>query len=67
MKEKIVFNETQVQLDTSSSCGLHVIYFIVNRFLSPLDSFEEVLNDIFTSDLNKNERLVIEEINLLKK
>lgn len=55
---QVLFNETQFQNSTSISCGLFVLYFIINR-LHNLDlSFSDLLNEIFVTDCEKNETLV---------
>lgn len=54
----VKYNETSVQDFTSSTCGLYVLYFIINR-LHNLDlSFTTLINEIFTIDPLKNEDLV---------
>lgn len=54
----IKFNKTQVQLDTTDTCGRFCIYFIFYR-LHNLDlSFHNVINDIFVNNCLKNENKV---------
>jgi len=57
-KSEIVYNNSPVQLATSSSCGLYCIYFAVLRYFNLDCSFEEIIEDIFNSDINKNEHRV---------
>ena len=55
---KVKFNVTQVQSSMSSTCGLFVLYFIVNRFHNQDLSFADLLNDIFVASLKENEKRV---------
>lgn len=57
-KSEIIYNNSAVQLPTSSSCGLYCIYYAVHRFFNLDIPFDEFMEDTFTSDLNKNEILV---------
>jgi len=57
-KSNIIYNNSSVQMPTTSSCGLYCIYFVVHRFLNLDIPFDELMEDIFTSNLNKNEDLV---------
>lgn len=52
------FNESAVQSPGSKSCGIFSLYFAFVR-LANLDlDFNEVINAYFTSDPEKNERIV---------
>jgi len=51
----VLFNEHKFQLDTSSTCGLFCVYFIVNRVLCYDQCFNHVLQDIFVHDNDVNE------------
>ena len=55
---EIIFNETQFQSNTSSTCGLFVLYFIFERFFNLDVTFEDLLIDIFDINLAKNEETV---------
>lgn len=57
-KSEIIYNNSPVQLASSSSCGLYCIFYAVHRFFNLDLPFEEFMEDMFTSDLNKNEMLV---------
>lgn len=54
----VVFNETPFQKQTSISCGLFVLYFIIHRMHNLDMSFSELLEEIFVIDCNKNELIV---------
>lgn len=55
---KVLYNETQFQDNTTSTCGLFVLYFLIHR-LHNLDlSFLNLLEEIFTVDCKTNETLV---------
>lgn len=57
---KIIFNESRVQATGTKTCGLFCLYVAFWR-LCDLDlSFEEVMKNIFFSDMIKNEALVEE-------
>jgi len=58
-KATIYYNNTPVQKSTSSSCGLYCIYFAIYRLLNLDQSFEEIMDEIFTSDLETNENKVL--------
>lgn len=51
-------NETAFQLATSSTCGLFVIYFVVQRFHNLDLGFKTLLNEIFSSSNALNEEIV---------
>jgi hypothetical protein len=55
----IHFNETIFQKNDSNSCGLFTIYFIIERMFNLDIEFEELLEDIFSEDLNSNEEKVL--------
>ena len=56
----IVFNDCAFQSPTSTSCGFFCITFCVNRCLNFDLKYKEVLEHVFTDDLNKNETIVKE-------
>lgn len=57
------FNSTAVQSKDSNICGKFCLYFIINR-LENLDlHFDEILNIIFNSNLNENEKKVNDFLN----
>ena len=62
----VLFNEHKFQLDTSSTCGLFCIYFIVNRILCYDQCFDHVLQDIFMYDNDVNESKCIAFCSRLK-
>jgi len=57
-KRQFKINDTPVQSLNSSSCGLFVLYFAINRFLNADLGFSALLNEIFTDNLDENEQLV---------
>lgn len=52
------FNSTRVQSPSSQSCGLFVIYFIVQRLHNFDLKFEDLLNDVFSDNTEFNENSV---------
>jgi len=66
LKSKFVFrgvthlsyNVTSVQPLTSHKCGEFVLYYLFERFHNLDLDFEELLNDIFTDNLTKNDSAV---------
>ena len=57
--KEIIFNETQFQKSSSTSCGLFVIYFIFERMHNLDLSFETTLSEIFDpNNEESNERTV---------
>lgn len=57
-KATLYYNNTPVQRSTTSSCGLYCIYFAILRLLNLDQSFEEIMEEIFTSELETNENKV---------
>jgi hypothetical protein len=57
-KTEIIYNNSPVQKPYTSSCGLYCIYFAVYRYFNLDMPLEELMEDIFTTDLNKNEQIV---------
>jgi len=57
-KVKFVYNTTPFQSKNSILCGKFVITFIVQRMLNQTLDFEELLEDVFSSDLSKNDSIV---------
>jgi hypothetical protein len=55
---KIKYNENQFQDNNSSTCGLFVIYFIIQRFHNLDLNFDELLEDIFEVRTEENEQIV---------
>ena len=51
----LIFNVTQVQANVSASCGQFCLYFLIERLHNLDFSFDELMNELFVSDLNKNE------------
>lgn len=64
-KVDIIFNDCAFQLPTSTTCGLFCITFCVNRCLNFDLNYKEVLEHVFTDDLNKNEEIVKEFVSNL--
>ena len=61
---KVKFNVTQVQASTSSTCGLFVLFFIVNRYHNQDLNFTDLLNELFVQSHSQNEEVVNSFINL---
>jgi len=59
-KINLIFNTTAVQSTHSKLCGLFVITFIVERMLNQTMYFDEILENIFLADVNKNDNIVTE-------
>jgi len=57
--KKVKFNVTAVQLDSSNTCGLFVLYFLIHRNYNKDVGFAEFLNSIFTSCKETNENNVL--------
>jgi len=59
-KEKIefIFNETPVQSKESILCGKFCIMFIIERMLNQTMDFSDLLSEIFSNDLIKNDEIV---------
>ena len=58
--KKIKFNVTQVQSSTSDTCGLFVLYFIIQRFHNKDENFTDLVNEIFVESHSQNEKVVLE-------
>ena len=56
--KKIKFNVTPVQSSISDTCGLFVLYFIINRYHNQDLSFTELVNEIFVKNIEHNENVV---------
>ena len=56
--EQIKFNVTQVQSSESDTCGLFVLYFLIQRYHNKDLSFNELMNEIFVFSQTENEKLV---------
>ena len=57
---KIDFNVTPVQSPSSDSCGLFVLYYLIQRFYNKDIDFDDLLNHIFEESTTENEKLVEE-------
>lgn len=59
-KEKLefIFNETPVQSKNSVLCGKFCVMFIVERMLNQTMDFSDLLSEIFSNDLIKNDTIV---------
>ena len=55
---QIDFNQTSVQSLTSKYCGFFCIYYVIFRILNFDMTMEHILEDIFRTDLNKNDLIV---------
>jgi len=55
----ITFNTTQLQPSTSSLCGQYVLYFLFERFNNMDWDFDDLLNEVFSSNRDKNEMDVV--------
>ena len=63
---EIEFNNTALQMATSTSCGLYCIYFAIHRVLNFDQAFEETLSDYFVENLAANENKVAQFCKHLK-
>lgn len=55
---KLKFNESQIQPDRSSLCGQYSIYFLFERLHNLDYKFHELLNEIFSDNLEDNQKTV---------
>ena len=53
------YNESKFQSETSESCGLFVIYFLIERLYNLDLTFDDILEDIFDINSALNEDKVI--------
>jgi hypothetical protein len=56
--KELIFNETQFQANFSDTCGLFVLYFLIERLFNLDISFDDLLEEIFYEDLLRNENQV---------
>jgi len=56
----LIFNKTPVQDQTSFLCGKFVITFLVERMLNQSMSFHDIIEEVFSENLNKNDDIVNE-------
>ncbi|MBM3938634.1 MAG: hypothetical protein FJ333_08300 [Sphingomonadales bacterium] len=61
----VTFNVTPVQPLDSTLCGQFVLYFLFERYHNLDMTFDDLLNDIFTLDLERNNTQIIEFMNTL--
>ena len=54
---KLKFNESQIQPDSSSLCGQYSIYFLFERLHNLDYKFHELLNEIFSDNLEDNQKM----------
>lgn len=64
-KLKFTYNSTPVQSITSKLCGKFVVTFLIERMLNQTMEFEDLLESIFSSDLNENDNIVTDFCNNL--
>jgi hypothetical protein len=57
-KPQLYFNTTPFQDNNSSSCGLFVLYFFIERLFNLDLELDEFLELIFEEDKQKNEKIV---------
>jgi hypothetical protein len=66
--KRLVFNQTRVQARGTKTCGLFCLYVAFFRLIDLDLPFSKILNSIFKTDMNQNERKVQEfESKYLKK
>ncbi len=58
LKGNVVVNTTCLQPATSSMCGEYCVYFVIHRMFNFDLEFEEVLNTVFTDNVQDNEENV---------
>lgn len=58
----ITYNTTPVQPITSTHCGEFVLYYLFERFHNLDYDFDDLLNEIFTEEQNKNDEVVLSYI-----
>lgn len=64
-KLKFTYNSTPVQSITSKLCGKFVVTFLIERMLNQTMEFDDLLENIFSSDLSKNDNIVTDFCNNL--
>ncbi len=52
------FNESPIQSLDSSACGEFCIFYVIQRYFNEDLLMEEILEEWFSKDLNKNESIV---------
>jgi len=57
-KIKFIYNDNAFQSPNSKLCGKFVITFIVERMLNQTMDFDELLENIFSEDQQKNDEIV---------
>ena len=55
---KLKFNESQIQPDSSSMCGQFSIYFLFERLHNLDYKFNELVNELFSENLDENQKTV---------
>ena len=56
--KKLKFNESQLQPNNSSLCGQFSIYFLFERLHNLDYKFHELLNELFSDNLDTNQKVV---------
>jgi len=59
----LIFNISPVQSKISKQCGKFVVTFIVERMLNQTMLFHDLIEEVFSKDLNKNDLIVKEFCN----
>lgn len=59
----VKFNESPLQISTSNTCGLFVLYFLIHRMHNLDMSFSSLMDEIFDLNLRINEDKVLEFAN----
>ena len=59
------FNSTAVQTEKSTLCGQFCVFFVLNRLMNLDSHFEEIVNDLFEEQSEKNDTVVQEFVNNL--
>ena len=57
--KSVIYNTSAIQSKKSSRCGEFCVSFALFRLHSLDHTFEECLNDFFSTDLNQNEKIAL--------
>lgn len=61
-KSRVIYNSSAVQPQHSQLCGYYCLWFIITRLLNADQNFEEILNEQLGSDLNENEKIILNSL-----